>query len=136
MHSHELAKQLTKLARILKEGPDFDLDFSDGLDNFYRSLQNKNRNTIQSRNETLPIALDALLSLSSIDKHDWRNLILDLNLPIDIRPRDASRDLLGKVLKVLEVDQFARSRLRNIVRHSSSKASPELMKALSSLLSK
>lgn len=136
MRSHELATQLTKLAKVLKQGPDFDLDFANSADSFYRKMYANERNERFSQGGNLPIALEALLSLSSIDKTEWANLILDLGLPIEIRPRDASRDLLGKVLSVLERDPVARDQLKHLTKHSNSRASPELMRALSSLLAK
>lgn len=135
MRAHEFATYLTKLSRILKQGPDFDFDRMQDIDSFYRSADRRMKSERKSL-ENLPVALDALLSLSRIDKTEWGNLIQELGLPIDIRPRDASRDLLGKVLKILEKDVDARERLTRRAKFSSEKASPELMRALSSLLSK
>jgi hypothetical protein len=135
MRAHEFASYLTKLAKILKEGPNFDFDEMHEVGSFYRyGAQQKSSKKEQSEN--LPIALNALLSLSSIDKNEWAKLIFDLGLPIEIRSRDASRDLLGKVLKLLGQDPEARDRLTRKVKHSGDRASPELMRALSSLLTK
>lgn len=135
MRAHEFASYLTKLARILKEGPNFDFDEMHEIGSFYR-YSAQQRITKREQSENLPVALNALLSLSSIDKKEWTNLIMELGLPIEVRGRDASRDLLGKVLKLLEQDPEARDRLSRRVRHSSDRASPELMRALSSLLTK
>lgn len=135
MRAHEFASYLSKLSRILKQGPDFDFDQMHEVDSFHRHA-NRRMQSERGAIENLPVALDALLSLSRIDKGEWAKFILELGLPIAVRPRDASRDLLGKVLRLLEQDPDARERLTRRVKHSSERASPELMRALSSLLSK
>lgn len=84
--------------------------------------------------DDLPIALSALVSLSRVDKAEWINLISELGLQIEVRPRDASRDILGKVLKILETEPEARDRLQRRVRNKEAHGSPELARALSSLL--
>ncbi|MPN10979.1 hypothetical protein SDC9_158277 [bioreactor metagenome] len=133
MYTHELADALRKLATVLKKGQNVELgELSDLMGAFIpdRSLYKS------SRSGDLPLALNALLSLSSFDKTEWVALIGDLGLPIQIRPRDASRDIMGKVLKHLEVNPDARKRLEFRVHNRDSRASPELARALSSLLSR
>lgn len=135
MRAHEFANYLNKLARILKQGPDFDFEQMHEVDSFSRYAERKVQMSY-GKTENLPVALEALLSLSRIDRSAWKDLILELGLPIDIRPRDASRDILGKVLRLLEIDPEARERLTRRTKHSGDRASPELMRALSSLLAK
>ncbi len=135
MRAHEFANYLTKLARILKQGPDFDFEQMHEVDSFSRYTDQKMQMSY-GKSENLPLALEALLSLSRFDRSAWKDLILELGLPIEIRPRDASRDILGKVLRLLEIDPEARERLTRRTKHSSERASPELMRALSSLLAK
>lgn len=132
MKAHELASALRTLADLLKSGPNIEVNelsvpepFPGRANTFAASPK---------RNEDLPLALSALLSLSSFDKSEWSNLVKDLDLPIEIRPRDASRDILGKVLRVLEQEPEARARLSKKVKNKEAKASPELARALSSLL--
>lgn len=133
MYTHELADALRKLASLLKSGPNVQLgDISDLVGTLSRG-QSSHR---QPKPGDLPIALNALLSLSSIDKTEWLALIQDLNFPIEIRPRDASRDIMGKVLRHLEINPEARMRLEKQVQSKDVRASPELARALSSLLSK
>lgn len=133
MKTHELANALKLLAAALKNGPDIELhDLKDLLN---VGAYHSSYFSLTPPSKDLPIALSALLSLSRIDKQEWIKLISDLGLNIEIRPRDASRDIVGKVLRVLENDPEARSRLSRKVNSRETPASPELAKALSSLLS-
>ena len=130
MHTHELAEALKKLATFLKRGPNIDVsDLSLLLGMSSPVLRSESRSK-----DDLPIALSALLKLSRVDKNDWIDLIKELGLHIEVRPRDASRDILGKVLKVLESEPDARERLQRRVRNKEAHGSPELARALSSLL--
>jgi hypothetical protein len=125
MYSHELADALRKLAAILKAGPDVELNELQLSGSFSPTAKQRKR-------EDLPIALNALLSLSLVDKKEWALLIEELGLKIQIRPRDASRDLLGKVLKALEADPHARLQLT--AKAKTAQSSPQLARALSALL--
>lgn len=130
MQTHELAEALKKLAVFLKRGPNIDInDLSLLLGMSSPILKSESRSK-----DDLPIALSALLKLSRVDKNDWIELIKELGLHIEVRPRDASRDILGKVLKVLESEPDARDRLQRRVRNKEAHGSPELARALSSLL--
>lgn len=132
MKAHELATALKVLSNILKNGPNLEIK---ELPYFGLPPRNEKIPTHTSKsNADLPIALSALLSLSRIDKQEWIALISDLGLDIDVRPRDASRDVVGKVLRLLEKDPEARDRLGRKVHSRESNASPELARALSSLL--
>ena len=124
MTTHEFARALTDLARIFKAAPNQDLK---GLD--------LSKNWLVSGDlQRLSVNLHTLSELSKVDKAQWRSLIEHYNFPIEIRPRDASRDILGKLLKFLEENPSAAEYLRSRVRHSPEGTSPELMRALSTLL--
>jgi hypothetical protein len=131
MDTHELADALKKLSVALRRGPNIDIN---DLSSYTAFLPTADRLSRTRRPDDLPLALSALLSLSRVDKQEWVELIRDLGLTIDVRPRDASRDILGKVLRVLEVEPEARERLQNRVKNREAHASPELARALSSLL--
>jgi len=133
MRTHELARYLVQLARMLRRSPDLDLKDT-RPSNLFLATPNRSVKGQSLRKDDIPVALSALLALSSIDKRVWAELIFDLNLPIQIRPRDASRDLLGKVLTLLEKDPVARTMLTHSVKLKSTRASPELVRALSTLL--
>jgi len=131
MHTHEFADALKKLAIFLKRAPDVDMA---DMSMLFGMSAHISRAESRSKDD-LPIALSALLKLSRIDKNEWLELIKDLGLQIEVRPRDASRDILGKVLKILESEPDARDRLQRRVRNKEAHGSPELARALSSLLS-
>jgi hypothetical protein len=132
MYTHDLADQLKKIAVFLKRGPNIEID---DLSTLANQLVHQAK-AKPSATKDLPIALSALLSLSKVDKSEWITLINDLGLQIEVRTRDASRDILGKVLKILETEPEARDRLTRRVNSKEVHGSPELARALSSLLSR
>lgn len=121
MKTHDLAKALNALARILKQGSDVEV----------RDLSISKRDSL--RNSTaIAVNLTTLLELSRIDKNQWQIFIAEHDIPVNVRSRDASRDVLGKLLRYLEKNPEARSKIK---RQASMKhRSPELSKALSWLL--
>jgi len=133
MYTHDLAEVLKKLASSLKRGPNIDID---DLSSLFNSVVHASNVSRKEGAHDLPIALSALVSLSRVDKSEWVALIQDLGLSIEVRPRDASRDILGKVLRILETEPEARARLQRRVASREAQGSPELARALSSLLDK
>lgn len=133
MKTHDFAEALKKLASALKKAPNLDLD---DMESFSHLLSDRPPRP-PTQPEDIPWALNALLSLSQVDRREWIQLATDLGLSLDIRARDASRDILGKVLRALEAQPEARSLLESRARNAPVKAtgsSPELARALSSLL--
>lgn len=123
MKTHEIAKALQILANALRRGPDQPIeDFARGA---------RHRPGIKAG--SVPAALSALVALADFDKAQWQAFIEEYKFPIDVRPRDASRDILGKLLKFLEENPEARRRLRNPPKERSD-ISPELVDALRHLL--
>jgi hypothetical protein len=124
MKSHELANALSTLARMLKAGPNIEVSQLNIKDTFAGPHSTHN----------LALNLSTLASLSNVDKSKWADLIREYRFPIEIRPRDASRDLIGKLFSYLEENPRAQEQLKAGASRSTSKSSPELMKALSTLL--
>lgn len=125
MKTHDIAKALAEMARLLRTGPNIDIE----------DLQSLSFAPRLAPNETeIPVALSTLVSLSRVDKQQWMALIKDLRFPVEVRPRDASRDILGKLLRYLEVNAEARKKLSESAKRKAPSASPELMSALASLL--
>jgi hypothetical protein len=124
MKTHELARILRRLAKLLDDQPDEDIDSFE--------LGRSRRPPPDSAN--IPFALSTLVSLSEFDKGQWEQLINEFHFPISVRPRDASRDILGKLLKYLEQNPDARRRVVSRANEGRSKTSPELMRALDLLL--
>jgi hypothetical protein len=124
MMSHDLASALLLLAKVLKAAPNVEisqLDFS----------KRKERITTT---QGLALNLSTLAELSRIERQQWASLIEEYQLPIELRPRDASRDILGKLLRYLEENADAREKLKKSATRGPVQASPEVMRALSSLL--
>jgi hypothetical protein len=124
MKSHDLAHALQTLARLLKSGPDVELS----------ELKLKDNVGALRTSQDLAVNLSTLVSLSSVDKSKWVALIREHSFPIDVRPRDAARDVLGKLFTYLEANEEAQQKLKASAKRPTGQASPELMKALDTLL--
>lgn len=123
MKTHEVAKVLSALAQALRSAPNMPLeDFG------------KQKSSTEVSPSDVPTALSTLVALSDFDKQQWQSLIAEYNLPIEIRARDASRDILGKILKYLEQNPTARKNITNMAQNRRSDTSPELMRALQLIL--
>jgi hypothetical protein len=125
MRTHDLARELMRLGRVLQKAPNLDLSDLEVI---------LSRSTPHLTPSQMAVSLSTLVDLSRVDKREWLELIYNYGFDIPVRPRDASRDILGKLLRYLETNEEARERLKKSVPSRSSQASPELMKALSSLL--
>jgi len=129
MKSHEFAKHLITMARLLKSGPNVDLDNVD-ISGFFASPSDK----ASVRTEDIPHALNMLVGLNNVPKQQWINLIEEYNFDIEIRPRDANRDIYGKLLKYLSDNPIARHRLAAKKDRRPAGVSTELADALTLLL--
>lgn len=123
MKTHDLAKALESLARVLRRAPDTTLDELTSL-----SPRRK------PESSEIPLALSTLVGLADIDKSQWLKFIQANGFPIDIRPRDASRDVVGKLLRYLEQSPEARKKITTVAERARSQTSPELQRALDFLL--
>jgi hypothetical protein len=124
MKTHEFAKTLRGLAQFLESSPNIPLERA--------RIEDRNINALNTG--TMAVSLSTLVELSRLDKGQWVTFITELGFPIELRPRDASRDILGKLLTYLESNAAAREQLKTKAASKGSQASPELMKALSTLL--
>lgn len=123
MKTHDLAAALEQLAKILRTGANIPLS----------SLRAGEERTRSERE--IAVNLSTLAELSKVDKSQWLQLIARYDLPIEARPRDASRDILGKLLRFLEEHPEDRRKFRNrVVHEQSSTSSPELLRALAVLM--
>lgn len=93
------------------------------------------KNKSMSEDE-IKVNLTTLIKLSSVDKNQWLEFARNNNIEIDIRPRDASRDVLDKILKYLDNNPVAKEKIEAEADATSNVHSPELTKALKILLSK
>lgn len=124
MKTHEVARILSNLAQALRESPFETLD----------DISSAKRRRVDLDSVDVPRALSMLVALSSFDKSQWLKVIEAYDFPIQIRPRDASRDIMGKILNHLESNPDAREKLARNSSRLRSKTSPELAQALEFLL--
>ncbi|MGF1707461.1 hypothetical protein [Enterovibrio baiacu] len=129
MKSHDFAKHLNIMARVLKNGPNVDLEDLE-ISSFFDISGSKNS---LEQNE-IPKALSMLVGLNNVSKAQWLNLIEDYDFPIEIRTRDANRDIIGKLLRYLSENKSAREILSGKKNKKVSNSSSELADALSILL--
>jgi hypothetical protein len=120
--THELASALQQLAKLLRSGPDVEL----------QNARPPASASDQLSSGEVAVGLTTLVELSRIDKQQWIHMIRDFGFDIPIRPADASRDVLGKLLRFLDKHPGALQKLRENANRS--KSSPQLMRALDALL--
>ena len=124
MKTHDLAKALTQLGKLLRTLPNQDLD----------ELGSTMSKSASGPSVDIGISLSALASLSKFNKSDWEKVARDFDLPVDLRPRDAARDVMGKILTYLAENDAERERVALKSRVSTDQPS-ELSNALRFLLS-
>lgn len=125
MKSHELAKALNELVNILKAQPSVELS---------KMKLSASPPVQKLGTNQIAVSLDVLISLATIDKSEWLNFAKEMKLPLEFRPRDGSRDILGKIFKYLEENRDAREMVKARVRQKSLEGSASVMKALSLLI--
>jgi len=122
--THELAKALELLARILRSGPDQPIE----------EMSLRGVPTRRADAADIPVALTTLVRLADIDKSQWQAFIRENDFPIDVRPSHSSRDVVGKLLRYLEQNPEARRKVKSVAEKGRTKTSPELQRALDFLL--
>lgn len=129
MKAHELSKALLALSKILKSGPDIDVEDW--------SLLSKGNPTTKStplKESDIPTALYTLVKLNDVSKSQWLSLIREFDIDIEIRARDANRDIVGKILNYLASNPMARENLLRTGSKRNVSESAELANALNLLL--
>ena len=129
MKTHDFAKQLTLMAKLLRAGGNIEMSELDSLPLISRV--NKS-NTVNY--EDIPQALNMLVNLNRVGKQQWLDLIDDFNFDVPIRTRDGNRDIMGKLLNFLTVNPEARDKLQDNKSRKNVNASAELASALTTLL--
>jgi hypothetical protein len=130
MKAHELSKALLALSKILKSGPDIDVEDWSILSKS-TSPSNKSSNLKES---DIPSALYTLVKLNDVSKTQWLSLISEYDIDVEIRPRDANRDIVGKILNYLAANPIARENLLKTGSRKNVTESTELANALNLLL--
>jgi hypothetical protein len=126
--THELADLLVGLARMLRSMPDGPLDEE------FQLVRHRER-ALKTSALSEPSALVALVGFSKFTKNDWAKFIEELDLPIRVEPRHASRDLMGKIVGYFADNPEGRVRLRNMSKRGvRGEASQALLDAFSVLM--
>ena len=125
MKTHDLAKALTQLGKVLRSLPNQNID----------SLEGTLKSPAAAATSEIGINLTALAALSKYSKTDWESVAKEFALPIESRPRDGARDVMGKILTYLADNESERERVAQQSRASTSAAPSELTSALKFLLS-
>ena len=138
MKTHEIARALMLLARMLKDEPNVELKDWPGPPNRRKGGSDAADKPGSNGTSTADagLALGVLLGLSRYSKGEWRVLISEWGLPVEIRRSDSVRDLVGRLLNYLEDHPDVAQRIKDDSTKKSTKASPELLKVLSILLGK
>jgi hypothetical protein len=126
MKAYKAAELLNQLAKILKEAPNEEIEM-------LRIGATKVR---ELSKDEMALNVSTLLALSRIKKSTWKEFINDNNWPIEVKDRDSSRNLIGKVFQHLETHPDALKDFQRKTNERSGRVSTELMNALSSLLDK
>jgi hypothetical protein len=122
MKTHTLARGLEQLATLLKQRPDTDVR---------EALLGGDQGI--SRQQDVPLGLSVLVRMSKIGKPEWISFIKSHGFPIDVGPRDSSRNILGRVLNYLERNPNAQMQLQ-MRSEAKGSSSPALAKALRALM--
>jgi len=122
MKTHEFAKALQQLSKILRALPNQEMD------NLGSALSGA------APQQNVGISLSALAALSKYTKLDWEQVIKDFELPIDLRARDGARDVMGKIITYLAENETERERVARKSTRSDSDRPSELSNALQFLL--
>ncbi len=125
MKTHDLAKALAQLGKVLRGLPNQEVD----------SLGDALSARTQTPTAEIGISLSALAALSKYNKVDWENVVREFELPIELRSRDAARDIMGKIINYLAENDAERERVARESRAASSGTPSELSNALKFLLS-
>lgn len=126
--THELADLLVMLARMLRSMPDGPME-----EEFRRKRFRDKEQKSFAFNE--PSALIALVGFSKFTKNDWVSFIHELDIPIQIDSKNASRDLMGKIINYFADHPEGRAKLRSISRRGSrGETSQALLEAFNVLM--
>lgn len=127
MKTHEFAKQLSLMAKILRAGPNVELE-----EYWMQKPTLASRSQLEEKD--IPLALNALVGLNEVKKEQWVSLIEEYGYTIDVRPRDANRDIVGKLINYLANNPDAREKLSGRQSKRKTGTSAELADALNLLL--
>jgi hypothetical protein len=138
MKTHELAKALTQLSRVLKAGPNIEFEELTNLSTYLTSKKPTRTASKKPVDTTLAeqgAGLALLAQMANYKKQDLVALAEALDIPLALRPADAVRDVLGKMLKYINENPDVKKRLGQTEDKAIPESASSLAKALSILMS-
>lgn len=114
MKTHDLAKALTHLSRVLRAGPNVDFEELTNLSTYLSHPRPPRpvRESSERRDEAdKGTGLALLAEMASYSKQELLDLVDYLGIPIEVRKADAVRDILGKTLKYIQENPDFRDRI-------------------------
>lgn len=131
MKSHDVARALSHLSRVLRAGPNVEITEVGNLDVHASSSQKRKRSEeIEERGAALAL----LSTLAEYRKAELVELIRSLELSVEVKSTDSVRDLLGRTLKFLSEHPEQRERLAKPRSSPTANVSPTLTRALTILM--
>ena len=128
MTTHQLARALSNFSRLLRDLPDMPVE-----EFLYDVRESRHPRQRESKNDAVAVNIATMAALARIGKDNWMEIIRQWDLPIVVPRKDSARNIMGSVLRYLERNPGEIHRLQHVAGRTS-KASPELMKALSILM--
>lgn len=111
MKAYDLAKALTHLSRVLKAGPNVEVEEIGNL-SVHSTAARTPRVKEDTRNTSdKATGLALLAEMASYNKTELMDLAYQLNIPVQVRSADAVRDILGKILRYIQENPDFRNRL-------------------------
>lgn len=113
MKAYDLARALNQLSRILRAGPNVDVDDIGNLSvhsTAVRPARQREFNEVKGVNEK-GTALALLAEMAAYNKSELIDLANQLNIPVQVRSADAVRDILGKILRYIQDNPDFRHKL-------------------------
>ncbi|MDF3907768.1 hypothetical protein [Paracoccus sp. AS002] len=138
MKTHELARALTHLARVLRAGPNIEFDDLTNISTYIPHPKPSRvvREGPEKRDDLEKgTGLALLAEMASYSKQELLELTAQLGIPIEVRKADAVRDVLGKTLKYIQDNPDFRERMvHSATTKGSETRTSSLARALSILM--
>mgnify|MGYP003134217135 CR=1 FL=1 len=131
MKAHDLAKSLNTLARMLRAGPNVELEEIGNLSTHTsKGVDRSPKKNAEGRSGAIAL----LAAMSNLKKAEVLQMADDLAIPIEVRKADAVRDILGKMLRYIQDNPEVQDRLVMRSVHNSEEEAPKLARALAILM--
>lgn len=139
MKTHELAKALTHLSRVLRAGPNVDFEELTNLSTYLSQPRTSRTSRETTNNRDMAdkgTGLALLAEMASYSKAELLDLVDYLGIPVEVRKADAVRDILGKTLKFIQENPDFQDRIvKNVGGQEPAANTSSLARALAILMS-